>query len=70
MDGLSMIFVAIGLIMFANLHRRNRTFSPIPVSVYDKNVWIKTTSGKTLRKVPYYIAIKIRQRLGGEITFS
>lgn len=65
MLGIAMVFMSIGLSILPDIDRAS---SPIPESVYNRMVWIKTSSGKTQRQVPFYIAIKIRQRLGGEIS--
>ncbi len=67
MMGLAMVFLAIGFAFLPLKKRCDRAESPIPTSIYNRLVWIKTASGKTKRQVPYYAAVKIRQRLGGDI---
>ena len=58
--GLSIVFIGIGLTILGEKERRSRTDSPIPPSLYNKSVWIKLN--KTRRLMPFYCAVKIRQR--------
>ena len=63
---LGMLFIFVYLSLFGSLFEgskkyRNRADSPIPPSLYNRLVWVKTEY--MIRQVPFYAAVKIRQRI-------
>lgn len=76
-NGFSLVMSMVPMLIFLGLMgslfgrlRRGRTKARIPAAVAIRMVWVMSRDERVVRPVPYYCAVKIRQRLGWRILLT